>query len=396
MLSERRERLHHAAGKALESLYAGRTSEVQDRLAYHYSRAGEPATAILHLDRLAADNLERHAHEEAAAAVRQALEQAARLAPEQRAAVKLDLTIRLVDSLYFLGELAEGEQLLAELAPAVERLSDPRAEARFAFWRAHTLSHLGDPDGARAEAERALRTAPAGTTSSVAAPDTCSPARRGGAGGSPKASRTAVRRQTTSSVRTTAGGWCTASATCGHNLLYLGQVERRTPDGEPGSLARRGGRRSPPQELRRLEPRHVPRDARRRRGRGAGVRARPRAVARPRQHRLGRGHARVRALAVRPPRARPWRRSMAASKRSAEPGTAAWSAGSPAGSLRRTSSPATPRRGPSRARRLREAERVRVPWAAARALRVVGGGGRRGGPGPGPVRAPGGPSPPGV
>ena len=84
MLRERRERLHRA-GRALESLYSGRESEVQDRLAYHFSRAGEPGTAIGHLDRLAADNLERHAHEEAVAALREALVHAERLPEAERA-----------------------------------------------------------------------------------------------------------------------------------------------------------------------------------------------------------------------------------------------------------------------------------------------------------------------
>jgi class 3 adenylate cyclase/tetratricopeptide (TPR) repeat protein len=161
MLSGRRERVHRAAGVALESLYAGRTSEVQDRLAYHYSRAGEPRVAILHLDRLAADNLARHAHGEAAAAVREALAHAERLPPEERAGARLDLTLRLVQSLYFLGELAEGDRLLGEVEDAVEGLPDARGRAAYHLWRGHTLSHLGDAVRARAEAERALSTAPA-------------------------------------------------------------------------------------------------------------------------------------------------------------------------------------------------------------------------------------------
>ena len=302
MLSERRERLHHAAGKALESLYAGRTSEVQDRLAYHYSRAGEPATAILHLDRLAADNLERHAHEEAAAAVRQALEHAERLAPEQRAAVRLDLTIRLVDSLYFLGELAEGERLLAELAPG-STAPDPRAEA--------PLPLLARP---YAEPSRRPRRRPGGGRAR--------PPRRP-AGGRPHPRPLPVRaRPRGVVVRAVRRGPRArprgdAAPRAGGRPLVAGALPllrrpqpplprpggRRAPGGGPGGRARRGGRRSPPQELRRLEPRHVPGDARRRRGCGAAMRARPRALAGPCEHRLGRGHARVRARPVRAPRA---------------------------------------------------------------------------------------------
>jgi class 3 adenylate cyclase/tetratricopeptide (TPR) repeat protein len=225
LLSQRRERLHRAAGAALESLYAGRAAEVQDRLAYHYSRGGEPATAILHLDRLAAVSLERHAHEEAAAAVREALAHAERLPPDQQASVRLDLTIRLVDSLYFLGELSEGERLLAELAETVDRGGDPRAVARFHLSRGHALSHLGDPDGAAAAAERVLGAAPAGDDVTrgraryVLAREAWWSGRF--------AEGLAHGRAASDGLERSDDRWWLAHCLCyiGHNLLYLGDVD---------------------------------------------------------------------------------------------------------------------------------------------------------------------------
>jgi class 3 adenylate cyclase/tetratricopeptide (TPR) repeat protein len=228
MMSERRERLHRAAGAALESLYAGRTSEVQDRLAYHYSRAGEPAAAILHLDRLAADNLSRHAHGEAGVAVREALAHAERLPPHERAAVRLDLTIRLVESLYFLGQLAEGDRLLAELADTVDGLSDPRAQASFDFWRGHTLSHLGDPEGARAGAERALRSAPA-NDAVIRGRSRYVLAREAWWGGR-FAEGLARGRAAAIDLERADDRWWLVHCLCyvGHNLLFLGRVNEAT------------------------------------------------------------------------------------------------------------------------------------------------------------------------
>ena len=372
LLSERRERLHRAAGEAMESLYTGRTSEIQDRLAYHYSRAGEPATAILHLDRLAADNLGRHAHEEAAAAVRQALEHAERLPPERRAGVRLDLTIRLVDSLYFLGELAEGERLLAELAPAIERLADPRAEARFAFWRAHTLSHLGDPEGARAEAERALSAAPVedelmrGRSRYVLAREAwwCGRFTEGLAHG-----RAAMLHLERADDR-----WWLVHCLCyvGHNLLYLGQVD--------GALLAAGravalGEEAGDPRLRSFAAW----------SRGMYLATR------------GEGEAAVpeceRALALSPdPANTAWAEGMLAFalaqsgrpeeavemlqgclqaiRRTRHRRVECWFAGWLAEAHLLAGDPTRARAVAGRA--LREAERVRVPWAAARALRVVG------------------------
>ncbi len=224
MLRERRERLHRAAGRALESLYSGRESEVQDRLAYHFSRAGEPGTAIGHLDRLAADNLERHAHEEAVAALREALVHAERLPEAERARVRFALTVRLVNSLYFLGELGESERLLGELAEVVNAVPDPGVEASFQFWRAHTLSHLGDPDGARAAAERALR-AGAGGDAATRGRARYVLSREGWWCGR-FAEGLAHGRAAAAELERASDRWWLVHCLCyvGHSLLYLGEV----------------------------------------------------------------------------------------------------------------------------------------------------------------------------
>src|SRR5205823_3886704 len=73
LLISRRQALHAAAGRALESLYADRLEEVYDRLAYHYARTTESAKAIEYLTRFAEKAARGYAHVEAVTALQEAL-----------------------------------------------------------------------------------------------------------------------------------------------------------------------------------------------------------------------------------------------------------------------------------------------------------------------------------
>ena len=372
MLSERRERLHRAAGEALESLYAGRASEVQDRLAYHYSRAGEPRVAIRHLDRLAAENLARHAHGEAAAAVREALVHAERLPPEERAAVRLDLTIRLVNSLYFLGELAEGDRLLGDLAGAVDGLSDPRAQAAFHFWRGHTLSHLGDREGARAGAEQALRSAPAadplirGRSRYVLA--------REGFWCGRFAEGLAHGRAATRDLERADDRWWLVHCLCyvGHNLLFLGRVDDALLT---AARALELGEEAGDPRLRSFAAWSRGMYLATRGDGAAAVSHCERALALspdPANTAWAEGMlAFALAQGGRPERAvETFRACLPAIARTGHRRVECWFAGWLAEAHLLSGDPRRARAVAGRA--LREAERVHVPWAAARALRVVG------------------------
>src|SRR5919199_2478724 len=83
LLPGRRRALHVAAGRALETLYADRLDEAYDRLAHHFARSDEAPKAVEYLTRFAAKAARIHAHADAARALEEALEHAARLPAEQ-------------------------------------------------------------------------------------------------------------------------------------------------------------------------------------------------------------------------------------------------------------------------------------------------------------------------
>ncbi len=149
-----RRALHEAAGLCLEGLYAGRTEEVDGLLAHHWSRTDDSMRAVAYLQRTAERSFRSYAHSEASAMLREALRHAERLPAAQRERRVVELSLRLVASIYFLGRMDESEEVLTALAPRVTAIADTDLACSFHFWAAHTASHLGKPDGA----ERAART----------------------------------------------------------------------------------------------------------------------------------------------------------------------------------------------------------------------------------------------
>jgi predicted ATPase len=86
LLLTRRQSLHAAAGRALETLYMERREEISDRLAYHYTRTTEAAKAAEYLTRLAEQAERECAHAEAVTALQEAMGHSARFpieAPDQ-------------------------------------------------------------------------------------------------------------------------------------------------------------------------------------------------------------------------------------------------------------------------------------------------------------------------
>ncbi|HSJ73537.1 MAG TPA: adenylate/guanylate cyclase domain-containing protein [Miltoncostaeaceae bacterium] len=156
LLTSRRKRLHEAAGAALEELYEGRLEEVYDRLAHHYSRTDRSDKAVHYLDRFAERAVRTYAHAEAAKALREALVHVERLPAGERERRAVDLVLRLVNSLYFLGRFGESLDLLLHQEPAVARIGDPWLTGPFAMWLGHTYTHAGDSDGAARSISRAV------------------------------------------------------------------------------------------------------------------------------------------------------------------------------------------------------------------------------------------------
>jgi DNA-binding NtrC family response regulator/tetratricopeptide (TPR) repeat protein len=153
----RRQAIHAAAGRALEGFYADRLEEAYDLLAYHYAKAKQADKAVEYLGRFAEKAARRHAHVEAVAALREALEHADRLPVGTREARRLDLVLRQSQYLWFLGRFPETrdlilrEQVQLEQTEALSELVGP-----YHFWLAHTLGYLGEYEQAAQHAHQAL------------------------------------------------------------------------------------------------------------------------------------------------------------------------------------------------------------------------------------------------
>jgi class 3 adenylate cyclase/tetratricopeptide (TPR) repeat protein len=156
LLTPRRHALHASAGRALEALVEAGADDLDDRLAYHYARADQPEKALFYLDRVAERAAAVYAHETAVGALEEALRQAERLPAETRERRRIELVLRLTQSLYFLGRSTRVMELVVEHEPTVERLADPGLAGRFHVILARTHALLGRQPAAAAAARRAL------------------------------------------------------------------------------------------------------------------------------------------------------------------------------------------------------------------------------------------------
>jgi class 3 adenylate cyclase/tetratricopeptide (TPR) repeat protein len=159
LLTSRRKSLHAAAGRALETLYAGRLEDAYDLLAYHYSAAVVLDKAVAYLSLSAEVAARGYAHAEAAQALREALAHAERLPDSERDRRILDLALRLAESLLPLARFSETLELLSRYRESLDRLDDPFLAGRHAFWLAHTHSYLGDQTAAESAARQAIASA---------------------------------------------------------------------------------------------------------------------------------------------------------------------------------------------------------------------------------------------
>jgi DNA-binding SARP family transcriptional activator len=159
VLAPRRLALHAAVGEALESTYAGRLDEVYDRLAYHFSRADEPARAFTYLVHLADKAARSYALPEAVRGLYDALRYADGLPGETRERRRLDVIYRLAHVLALLGRSAEAQELLLRQEPTVTSLRNPTLSGPYYFWMAHACGNLGQSERALEHARRALEEA---------------------------------------------------------------------------------------------------------------------------------------------------------------------------------------------------------------------------------------------
>jgi class 3 adenylate cyclase/tetratricopeptide (TPR) repeat protein len=159
LLKSRRQTLHAAAGEAFEQLHAGRLEDVYDSLAYHWSEAGDAPKAVRYLVLLAAQAAGRYAHSEAAQALREALAHCEALPEAERDRRRLEVILRLAESLLPLARFPETLEIFLAHRDLVTRLDDPALSGPFYFWLAHTYSYLGDQERAAGNARLAIAAA---------------------------------------------------------------------------------------------------------------------------------------------------------------------------------------------------------------------------------------------
>lgn len=159
LLRSRRFKLHEGVGDALAAEFINRTDEVCESLAYHYSRASQPAKAVDYLSRAATKAVGRYAHKEAIDALTEALKQIDESDIEALRIQKSDLLLRLAQSHYFLGHFEDSVAILSNEPDQREVARDRQLEAEWFFWLSHMSIRLGRPDASEQAAHRAIAAA---------------------------------------------------------------------------------------------------------------------------------------------------------------------------------------------------------------------------------------------
>src|SRR5262245_42816225 len=157
LLTNRRQVLHEAAGRALEEMYSDRLEEIYGPLAYHYARSEIADKAVMYLIQIADKAARVYANAEALTHLSEALAHAQRL-PEgsPRDRMLLDIVLRQGFSLYFLGRFPESLSRLLEQRARLDGLGDPILAGPYYFWLAHIYSRLGKQELAAHSATRAI------------------------------------------------------------------------------------------------------------------------------------------------------------------------------------------------------------------------------------------------
>jgi DNA-binding NtrC family response regulator/tetratricopeptide (TPR) repeat protein len=140
----RRRTLHGGIARALETVYADRLAEVDDRLAHHYGRTDKAERAIHYLTRVADRAARGHAHTEVVRVLDEALGHAERLPAGEQDRRRLELAIAQAYSLVPLGAFQELVNRLLRHQGVLEALDDPRLGGSYHLLLGRSYLFLGD------------------------------------------------------------------------------------------------------------------------------------------------------------------------------------------------------------------------------------------------------------
>jgi tetratricopeptide (TPR) repeat protein len=152
----RRQTLHLAAGRAIETIYADRLPDVYERLAHHFSKTDHAESAVEYLTLFARKAATLYAHEEAVRALEEAHLHIQSLPVKDRDRRRLDLVLRHASSLFPLGRLQEILDLLLPQREPLERLQDAALAGHYYFLLGRTYSFLADHERAAQSAQQAI------------------------------------------------------------------------------------------------------------------------------------------------------------------------------------------------------------------------------------------------
>jgi len=144
----RRRAAHAAAGFALEDMYAGRTDDVVELLAYHFGRSTADEQAVDHALLAAAKAQRRWANAEAVAHFEAALRRLdAMKDTEANRLRRIDAVVNQAEVKFALGQHAEHVKALEAIRGLVDREADPRRRAAWFYWTGFLYSLTGSqPD----------------------------------------------------------------------------------------------------------------------------------------------------------------------------------------------------------------------------------------------------------
>jgi len=159
LLKRTRQFYHRHVAELLEARYPEIVRDQPEILAHHYANAEENGRAIKYLIYVAERAAGKYAHREAVSTLEEARSHAEQLPAEEGDRQSLDLVIRQVHSLHFLGRRQEIVDLLHEYRERLDRTSDKILESEFYFWLGFAHAWLGHREDALPCLHRSLEAA---------------------------------------------------------------------------------------------------------------------------------------------------------------------------------------------------------------------------------------------